>query len=99
MLKRNPTSLREAELKTFLDVWGVEEGVVIGAMSHMCIDATSRAAFDVGCSVSVAQDACATRDLKFEGKIIPAADGHAAFMDALGFVYGGVVTTAEIFDS
>jgi len=38
--------------------------VIVGAMSHMCIDATTRAAHELGLKCTVIHDACATRDLE-----------------------------------
>jgi hypothetical protein len=43
----------------------------------------------------VIHDACATRDLEFNGVTVPAAHVHAAFMSALGFAYASVVSTDE----
>ena len=60
-------------------------------MSHMCIDATTRAAFDYGFRCTVIHDACATRDLAFAGLTIPAAHVHGAFMAALGMRYARVI--------
>jgi len=78
-----------------LDAKGIEEVVVIGAMSHMCIDATSRAASDFGYKTIVVHDACATRDLEFGGQVVPAAQVHAAQMAALGFAYAAITATDE----
>jgi nicotinamidase-related amidase len=65
-------------------------------MSHMCIDATTRAAFDLGFNGVVAEDACATMDLVFNNKIILASEVHASFMAALSFPYAKVVPTRDI---
>ena len=62
-------------------------------MSHMCIDATTRASSDFGYKTTVVQDACATRDLEFGGVTVPAASVHAAMMSALGFAYATIVDT------
>jgi nicotinamidase-related amidase len=64
-------------------------------MSHMCIDATVRAAFDKGYSCLVAHDACATRGLLFGGVDIPAAHVHGAYMAALEAVYAKVQSAEE----
>ena len=93
IVKNHPNSFRGTQLKQLLDAQGVKELVVIGAMSHMCIEATSRAAADFGYPVTVAHDACATMDLEFEGTVVPAAQVHAASMAALGFGYASVTTT------
>jgi len=69
--------------------------VICGAMSHMCIDATTRAAFDLGFKCMVIQDACATRNLEFGGKTIAAEQVHGSFMAALGSAYAGVLTLEE----
>lgn len=96
VLKHFPNSFRETELKALLDERGVEEVVIVGAMSHMCIDATSRAASDFGYKTTVVHDACATRDLEFAGKTVPADQVHASIMAAVAFAVGEVASTAEV---
>lgn len=94
VIKHYPNAFRETGLKQMLDAKGVEEVVIVGAMSHVCIDATSRAAADFGYNTIIVHDACATRDVEFEGKTVPAAQVHASFMAALSFAYGKVTTTS-----
>jgi nicotinamidase-related amidase len=94
--KSYPNSFRETGLKQALDAEGIKDVVIVGAMSHMCIDATSRAAADLGYSTTIVEDACATRDLEFNGKTVPAAQVHAAYMSALAFAYGKVVKTDDL---
>ena len=65
--KYYPNSFRETELGEILQAEGVGRLVVCGMMSHMCIDATVRAAFDRGFQCIVAHDAAAARGLSFEG--------------------------------
>jgi nicotinamidase-related amidase len=89
--KHYPNSFRETDLYDHLTGAGVKNLVICGAMSHMCIDATTRAAADLGFSCMVVHDACATRDLEFEGKTIPAKDVHGSFMSALGMAYARVL--------
>lgn len=93
VIKHYPNSFLKTELQAVLDDKKIKEVVVIGAMSHMCIDATARAAFDLGYQVTVVEDACATLDLTFGEQVIPAAQVHAAFMSALAFAYGRIVST------
>ncbi len=88
-----PNSFLKTNLKALLDSNNIEEVVVIGAMSHMCIEATSRAASDFGYKVTVLEDACATMDLEFNGVKVPAAQVHATAMAALGFAYASVLST------
>lgn len=96
VVKHFPNSFRETELLDLLRKQGIERLVICGAMSHMCIDATTRAAFDHGFACTLATDACATRDLEFDGTKVSAAQVHAAFMAALGAVYARVRATTDI---
>jgi nicotinamidase-related amidase len=95
VLKHHVNSFRETDLKAILDRHGIDEVVVCGAMSHMCVDAGARAASDLGYKCVVVHDACATRDQEFEGVVVPAAQVHAAFMAALRFGYATSVSAAE----
>lgn len=94
LLKHFPNPFRETGLKARLEAAGIDALVVVGAMSHMCIDATVRAAADFGYPVQVVRDACATRDLEFDGVRVPAAQVQAAMMASLGFAYAQVIDTA-----
>jgi nicotinamidase-related amidase len=93
ILKHRPNSFLGTDLKAQLDAAGIESVTIVGAMSHMCIDATARAAADFGYRVTVVEDACATRELEFGGQRVPAAQVHAAQMAALAFAYATVVDT------
>lgn len=95
VLKHFVNSFRETGLKSILDEQDIKELVVVGSMSHMCIDGITRAAADFGYKVTVIHDACATRDLEFNGVTVPAAQVHAAFMSALAFAYASVVSTDQ----
>ncbi|KQN54479.1 Isochorismatase [Pseudomonas sp. Leaf48] len=95
VLKHFINSFRETELKAILDRHGINEIVVVGNMSHMCVDGMTRAAVDFGYTTTVLHDACATLDLVFNGVKVPAAHVHAAFMAALGFGYAPVISTSE----
>jgi len=99
VLKHFINSFRDTRLKTLLDEHRIDELLIIGAMSHMCIDGITRAAVDLGYKATVVHDACASRDLEFNGLTVPAAHVHAAFMAALGFGYAQVVSTEEYLAS
>jgi nicotinamidase-related amidase len=96
--KHFPNSFRDTQLNEYLISKGIKELVICGMMSHMCIDATVRAAFDKGYACIVAHDACATRNLAFNGSDIPANHVHGAYMAALGAVYAKVLTSEEIIE-
>lgn len=90
--KHFPNSFRDTDLLEKLKSSGVTALVICGAMSHMCIDATTRAAADYGFRCTVIYDACATRDLQFGDTLVPAEQVHASFMSALGFAYAKVIS-------
>ena len=93
--KHYPNSFRETNLLELLKGWGIERVVVCGMMTHMCVDATVRAAADYGFQVLLAADACATRDLKYGDTVVPADHVHKAFLAALKS-YGQVLTAEQI---
>lgn len=93
--KHYPNSFRETGLLESLRQAGARELLICGMMTSMCVDATTRAAFDLGFSCTVVHDACATRDLPFGGETIPARQVHGAFLAALGAVYARIVATDE----
>ena len=93
--KNYPNSFRETSLLQELDRHDVKSLVICGAMSHMCIDATTRAAFDHSFECTVIQDACAARDLEFGGKKIAAENVHGSFMAALGSAYAKILSLDE----
>lgn len=93
--KNYPNSFRSTNLSADISSLGVNNLVICGAMSNMCIDATVRAAFDLGFECTVISDACAASDIEFQGRTIPAADVHASFMGALAAGYANVVTLEE----
>lgn len=95
-LKRHPNAFRDTGLHAFLGGEEIKSLLIIGAMSHVCIDATVRAAVDLGYDVTVAHDAVATRALTFGETTVPATHVHAAFMSALAFAYARVVRVQDL---
>ena len=96
ILKHWPNSFRDTGLGAALAACGAKRLAVAGMMTHMCVDATVRAAFDLGYAVTVADDACAARALTFAGRTVAPADVQAAFLAALGAVYAEVVPAAAV---
>lgn len=93
--KYYPNSFRQTRLLEELKTAGVERVVICGAMSHMCIDATTRAAADLGFECTVVHDACATRNLVFANESISAKEVHGSFMAALASAYAQVCSIDE----
>jgi len=96
--KHYPNSFRETGLLEHLRANQVKRLVIAGMMTHMCVEATTRAACDFGFECLVAADACATKDLDFQGQAVPAGHVHAACLAALQGIYAKVLTVEEIID-
>ena len=94
--KEFPNSFRGTALEDELRTRGVDSLVVCGMMTSMCVDATVRAAVDLGFDTTVVHDACATCDLQFDGRTVPAVEVHSAFLAALGDGYAEVVSSDEL---
>jgi len=95
VLKHHPNASLDTDREDRRDRAGIEELIVIGAMSYMSVEATSPAASDLGYGVTLAHDACATMDLSFEGVIAAAAQVHVTAMAALEFAYATLRPTAD----
>jgi nicotinamidase-related amidase len=93
VLKHEVNSFKGTELQALLQREQITNLVIAGAMSHICIDAITRAAGDLGYANVVLHDACATREAEFNGVKVPAEHVHAAFMAGLAFAYAEVITT------
>lgn len=85
--KHSPNSFLETDLDSKLKENGITDLVIVGMMTHMCIDATVRAAVDLGYSVTLIEDACAARAVTYGDKTVPAEHVHNAFVGALDGMY------------
>ena len=94
--KRFANSFRDTDLLDTLRQKGVSRIVIVGMQTHMCVEAASRAATDLGFDVVVVHDACATRPLEFEGRPVPADMVHAGALAAIRGTYGRVISVAEL---
>jgi len=94
--KNFPNSFRATALQNHLEKQQIKNLVVAGMMTHMCVDATVRAAADLGYKITLLADACATRKQSFGGDTIPARQVHGAFLAALNGFYAKVVNTHEL---
>ena len=94
--KAEPNGFLGTELERKLRAEGIDELVVVGMMSSMCVDATVRAGADLGFGMTVIHDGCAAPDLEFGGRQVDGASVHAAFMAALGDGYATLVGSGEL---
>lgn len=93
--KNFPNSFRQTNLHELLKAKNIDGLVICGAMSHMCIDTTTRAASDLDFQVILIHDACATRDLTFNGITVEAGKVQASYMAALNGSFAKVISASE----
>ena len=94
--KHFPNSFRETRLLEHLGAEGITQLVIAGMMTHMCIDTTTRAAADFGFKCFLAHDACATRDLSFNGVQVSADNVQNAYLAALNGLFAKVASAHDI---
>ncbi|MGP9043494.1 cysteine hydrolase family protein [Cytobacillus kochii] len=95
IIKHAPNSFFKTELERKLREKRVTKLVIVGMMTHMCIDATVRGAVELGFETTLIEDACATRGLSYQDKVVPAEQVHFAFVSALNGMYANVISTED----
>jgi nicotinamidase-related amidase len=94
--KRAPNSFLDTDLERHLRGLGIQDVVVVGMMTSMCVDATTRAGADLGFKMTLVPDACAAPDLEYDGRRVAAQDVHASFVAALGQAYATVTPADQL---
>jgi nicotinamidase-related amidase len=92
-LKHFPNAFKDTPLLSHLQKAGIQNLVLAGMMTFMCVHATARAASDMGFRCTVLQDATAAKTISFNGLEVPAAHVQAAFNGALAAAYAEVINT------
>jgi nicotinamidase-related amidase len=81
------------DLTAYLKIIKPDTLVICGMQTHMCVEAATRAASDMGFKCILIHDACATKDLKFEDIVIRASDVHYSTLSTLKN-YATILSTA-----
>ncbi len=93
--KDKANSFVGTDLLDYLKDNKIENLVICGMQTHMCLEAATRAASDFGFNCTVIEDACTTRDLKFGKIIIKAKEVHYSTLSTLKGTYADIKTTEE----
>ena len=93
--KHHANAFRETDLLDRLRAFEPGGLVIVGMQTHMCLEAATRAAADLGYKVTVVGEACATRDLSFAGHVVPAAQVQASTLATLDGTYSRVVSLED----
>jgi len=97
--KNYPNSFLHTTLQETLQHLDINHLIICGMMTHMCVDATTRAAKDMGFAVTLIHDATATRSLSFAEVQASAAQVQAAFTAALAAICDAVSYTDEFLET
>ncbi len=98
IVKHFPNSFRETELLDYLKNENITDLVICGMMTHMCVDATTRAAKDFGFNIVLIGDACATKSQEINGQVVKAEEVQKSFLAALNYFYSSIMTTQQYLD-
>ena len=97
-VKEHVSCFRETPLLEHLQAEGIKRLVIVGMMTHMCVEAATRAGDDLGFETILIHDACATRDLSFEDENIAAQDVHLSTLSTLK-AYASILSTSEYLNA
>jgi len=86
----------DTDLLEMLQADSIEQLVICGMQTHMCVEAAVRAGHDLGFTCLLVTDACATRALQYEEHIIPAKNVHYSTIKTLQGSYARVLTTEDL---
>lgn len=93
--KHYPNSFKDTALLNHLIKKQINHLVIAGMMTHITVDATVRAAYDLGFTCTVLHDACAAKQLEFNHTPISATNVNYAFLAAFQPAYATVLGTEE----
>lgn len=92
--KSEVNSFKGTDLDEYLKSIDITKLVICGMQTQMCVEAATRAGYDMGYKCTLVEDACATHDLKYNNKIIKAEDVHLSTLASLKS-YAKIVTTKD----
>jgi len=92
--KEEVNSFQGTDLLEYLRSYNINRLIIIGMQTQMCLEAAVRAAHDYGFECVVIQEACATKDLNFGGKVVKAEDVQTSTFAT--FINGGYSKVIEM---
>lgn len=100
VIKNYPNAFWHTNLEAQLKALGIENIVLAGFMTHVCINSTARGAFNLGFKPTVVASACATRSLIGpQGKVIDAQTMHDSALAAVNDLFAVVVDDVSGFNT
>lgn len=93
--KSYPNSFRDTDLNSLLQKEGIDELVICGMMTHMCVDTSTRAAYDLGFNCTLIGNACATKSLTFKEQIVDSRDVQTSYLAAIDGTFAQVMDAKD----
>ena len=91
IVKHYPSAFVGTDLQKQLEATGVKELILAGFMTHMCVNSTARAAFNLGFSPTIIAATTATRNLPGpDGSVVSAASLQSASLAAVADLFAVV---------
>lgn len=94
--KNYPNAFRGTSLLEILHKNQISEIIFCGMMTHMCIDTSVRAAYDLGFECTLISDACATKELEFDNILVHAKEVQTSYLSAIDGTFAKVVKAKEM---
>ena len=92
IVKNYPNAFIQTILDAELKALGVQNIVLAGFMTHMCVNSTAHGAFNLGYAPTIVASATATRPLlSTNGKVLSAEEVHLGALASTRDLYGVVV--------
>jgi len=98
IVKHHPNSFLKTELGTYLREKSISRLVIVGMMTFMCVDATTRAAKDLEYECTLVHDCTTTPPVEFAGVSCSAEQAKATIISALSFVCEEVLSSGELLE-
>lgn len=96
VVKHFPNAFVQTPLDEYLRGQGIENIILAGFMTHMCVNSTAHGGFNLGYKPTVVASATATRSLQApDGSILPAKQVHEAALASTRDLYAAVVSGIE----
>jgi len=92
IVKKYPNAFVKTELDAELQALGIKNIILVGFMTHMCINSTAHGAFNLGYSPTIIASATATRPLlSINGKVLSAEEVQMGALASTSDLYAVVV--------
>ncbi|MTI63933.1 cysteine hydrolase family protein [Methylophaga sp.] len=94
--KNFPNAFVQTPLDEYLRGQGIDNIILAGFMTHMCVNSTAHGGFNLGYNPTVVASATATRSLDApDGSILPARQVHEAALASTRDLYAAVINSVD----